>query len=134
MGATIVRYSEAFKLTVVREIESGKLASITEAQSRYGIRGSQTVKGWVAKFGRNNLLARVVRVETTDEKSEIERLRRQLRETEQALAKIRVRELLMEGYLEAFAQEYGVKDLEALKKKLHGRLSTAPAPVAGKGV
>lgn len=124
MGAIVVRYSSTFKLKVVQDLESGKLASITQAQQRYGIRGTNTVRGWLLKLGKNDLLAKVVRVETPDEKREVERLRRDLRETEQALAKTRVRELLLEGYLEAFAEEYGVKDLEGLKKKLRGRPST----------
>ena len=51
MQEIMVRYSEAFKLRVVRELEQGKLTSILEAQRRYGIRGSNTIRGWLKKFG-----------------------------------------------------------------------------------
>ncbi len=43
---SILRYSEAFKLHVVREIESGKYG-IPEASSVYGIKGSSTVRAWM---------------------------------------------------------------------------------------
>ena len=33
------RYSEAFKLKVVRELESGEVVSLEEARRRYGIAG-----------------------------------------------------------------------------------------------
>ncbi len=42
----VIRYSEAFKLQVVRELEEGKLKSVNAAQEAYGIRGSMTVGKW----------------------------------------------------------------------------------------
>ena len=44
------RYSEAFKLQVVNDLESGKLGSITEASRHYGITGSTTVNTWLARI------------------------------------------------------------------------------------
>ena len=41
MGRSYVRYSEAFKRQVVAEIESGKYATIGEANRVYGIRGDR---------------------------------------------------------------------------------------------
>jgi transposase-like protein len=43
-------YSYAFKLSVVREIESG-LLGIKEAQYKYGIQGNATVSTWLRKYG-----------------------------------------------------------------------------------
>ena len=36
---TVIRYSEAFKLKIVNEFETGKLFCINEARRRYGITG-----------------------------------------------------------------------------------------------
>jgi len=65
--ATIVRYSEAFKLQVVNELETGVMESIAEARRRYGIPGAETVVKWLKKYGRENQLPRIVRVEKPDE-------------------------------------------------------------------
>ena len=43
-------YSHSFKLSVVREVESGEL-SIKGALRRYGIQSHSTVLRWVRKFG-----------------------------------------------------------------------------------
>ena len=43
-------YSYAFKLSVVREVESGYLG-LKEAQYKYGIQGNATVSTWLRKYG-----------------------------------------------------------------------------------
>ena len=45
-----IRYSEAFKMEVVRELESKDLP-FAEVQRKYGIKGCDTVQGWVLKYG-----------------------------------------------------------------------------------
>jgi transposase len=120
---SVIRYSEALKRTVVAGLESGRFRSIEEARRRYGIGGTRTVQGWLKKYGRNDLLAKVVRVETPDERDELKRLRRQVRELEQALAKTRVRELVNEARLEVAFEDSGESDFEAFKKKLADELS-----------
>ena len=45
-----IRYSEAFKLEVVREVEAGGLAFDGVSQ-KYGIQGSTTWSNWVRKYG-----------------------------------------------------------------------------------
>lgn len=118
----VMRYSEAFKRQVVEELESGVVSSMYEARRRYGIRGADTIVNWIRRLGRNHLLAKVVRVETPDEKREIERLRRQVRELEHALAETRMKELLAEAFFEIVCKEQGL-DLEAQKKKADAELS-----------
>jgi len=43
MTRSVVRYSEAFKLKVVNELESGKFSGTDEARKSYGIKGPATV-------------------------------------------------------------------------------------------
>lgn len=43
-------YSHDFKVSVVREVESGDL-SATAAMHKYGIQGSSTVLNWIRKYG-----------------------------------------------------------------------------------
>lgn len=117
------RYSEAFKLKVVRELESGEVVSLEEARRRYGIAGGETIQGWLRRLGKNQLLGRVVRVETADEKSEVKRLRQQVRDLEHALAQTRMKELINQAYFEIVCEDQGIKDVEGLKKKLDAELS-----------
>jgi len=67
---TQVRYNEAFKRQVVRELESGRFGSSREWRTHYGIGGGSTVRRWLERMGRNDLMPKVVRVKrparTTD--------------------------------------------------------------------
>ena len=58
----VIRYSEALKLQVVSELESGKFRSQQEAREAYGITGGSTIHHWLKKYGKYHLLARVVSV------------------------------------------------------------------------
>ena len=70
-----IRYSEAFKLQVVADIESGRFASCHEARMAHGIGGCTTVYRWVRQYGKDHLLGKVVRVQKKDELSELARLK-----------------------------------------------------------
>lgn len=46
-------YTQAFKRSVVEQVEKGEL-TYKEAQARYGIQGRSTVLVWLRKHGRQN--------------------------------------------------------------------------------
>jgi len=123
MKRTIIRYSEAFKRQVVDELERGEVPSMASAREKYGIKGSSTVHGWVRKYGREHLLPRKVRIEMPDEKSEVKKLKRRIRELEAALADTKVKEVLNQAYFELICEEYGIQDVERYKKKAVAMLS-----------
>ncbi len=72
----IIRYSEQFKLNVVRQVEQGGM-SIAECRRKYGISGEQTVQNWLKKYGKRHLLNKVVVIRTPEEEDELERLRKE---------------------------------------------------------
>ncbi|MEN6500455.1 MAG: transposase [Rectinema sp.] len=121
MEGFFVRYSEAFKLQVVNELESGRLSGISEANRRYGIRGQQTVVNWLRKYGRESQLPRIVRVETPDERDQLKKLKAENDRLKMALADEHLKAALFESWFEVACREFGVKDVEAFKKKLEGR-------------
>ena len=121
MSATVVRYSESFKLQVVRDLESGRFANIGQAATHYGIRGSVTIRGWLIKFGKDRLMPRVVRVETPDEQHELKRLRQRVRQLEGLLADKELGLVISETYLELACERAGIADVEDFKKKITGR-------------
>jgi len=126
MQEIMVRYSEAFKFRVVQELEQGKLISILEAQRKYGIRGSSTVRGWLKEYGREQLLPKKVRIEMPDEQDQIKKLKKEIRDLKLALADAKVGEVLNRAFFEIACEDFGVHDIETYKKKLDTKLSIEP--------
>ena len=85
MNKEVIRYSDAFKLQVVSELESGKFKCIFEARKRYDIRGCGTIENWMKKYGKNHLLNKVVIVQTTEEKDQLKAMKREIHELKAAL-------------------------------------------------
>jgi transposase len=120
MSATVIRYSESFKLQVVRDLEGGRFANIGQAASHYGIKGSVTIRGWLIKFGKDRLMPRVVRVETPEEQHELKRLRQRVRQLEGLLADKELGLVISETYLELACERAGILDVEDFKKRSLG--------------
>ena len=116
----VIRYSRAFKLQAVREVEAGEISA--RVQRKYGVRGSGTVIRWVRQFGGDKY-GKVIRVERADEQSENARLRRQLRQTKEALADAHMELALEKAYL-AEACEQLDQSVEGFKKKRAGEPRT----------
>jgi len=132
MSATVIRYSESFKLQVVRELEGGRFKSIGQAGSHYGIKGSETIRAWLIKFGKDRLMPRVVRVETPNEQNELKRLRQRVRQLEGLLADKELGLVISETYLELACERAGIADVEDFKKKIAGRARGVGSSGAGK--
>src|SRR6185436_19630358 len=104
-----VRYSEAFKQQVISELETGKFSSPFAAARAYGIRGScTTIKGWLRKYGRGDLMPRQVTITTMAEQDETKALKKRVRELEKALADTHLKELLGEAYLGIACKRLGM--------------------------
>ena len=118
---SVVRYSEAFKQQLLREIENGKFESVWAASRAYGIRGTMTVQRWVRRYGREHLLGKVVRVETPQEINEAKELRKRVRELEKALADAHLDARLDAAYLQIACRAAGIEDVDGFKKKHAGK-------------
>jgi len=109
-----VRYSEAFKLEVVRELES-ECRSFEEVRRKYGIGGCDTVQNWVRRYGKGTR-GKVVRVERPEEINELQRLRERTRRLEKALADANLDLALERSYTRLACERAGIKDVEEFKK------------------
>src|SRR5512141_981715 len=118
-----IRYSETFKIAVVRELEEQDLP-FEQVRRKYGIRGCDTVQSWVRKYGNGSRGARI-RVERPDEINELKRLRQRVRQLESALADANIDLALERAYAELACERAGV-DPEEFKKKAVGQLRTKP--------
>jgi transposase len=123
-----IRYSEAFKMQVVRELESGRHGSCNAVAEAYGIRGASTVQNWIRHYGKAHSLGKVVRVETTEERDQLKLLKIRIRDLESALSDAHIDLRLEQEYLRISCQRSGDGDVESFKKKHAGtpsmRLST----------
>jgi transposase-like protein len=118
---TVIRYSEAFKLQVLRDLETGRFATKAEAARAYGIRGQGTIDHWARKYEKWHVLGKVIRVEKPEEISEVRRLRKRVQDLEKALADAHLDQKLDEAYLQIACQAAGIEDVEAFKKKHGGK-------------
>ncbi len=122
MKKTYIRYSEAFKRHVVKEIEEGKFNSLREAKQKYGIKGEVTINRWLKKYGKEHLLPRKVRIEMPDEQNTIKQLKKRIKQLEKALADAQVGEVINQAYFEVLCEQVGITDIEGYKKKLAKKL------------
>ena len=113
-----IRYSEAFKMAVVRELEENDLPWLHVCK-KYGIKGCGTVQAWTRRYG-NGTRGKVVRVEKPEEISELERLKKRVRLLEGALADSNLDLALERAYVRLACERAGIQDVEEFKKKADG--------------
>ena len=119
----IRRYSVCFKQQVIRELEQGRFSCIEQARFHYEIGGSDTIQNWLRRYGRNDLQAKVVRVEKPNEADRIRQLKRQVLELERALGQTQAQNVLNAEHLKLACEQLGL-EVEAFKKKCDGKRST----------
>lgn len=117
-----IRYSEAFKLEVVRELEREGL-TVQAVRRKYGIRGAGTVENWIRKLG-NGTRGKMIRVERPEEIDEVKQLRERVRRLERALADSNLDLVLERAYTRIACQRAGIEDVADFKKKADGLRST----------
>lgn len=117
----VIRYSESFKLQVIREIEDGTHSCCRHAAQAYGISGSATVQSWLKKYGKEHLKRKLIRVETSKDRSEYERMKKRIRELESALGDATLDLRVERAYLDIACRRAGIEDVEEFKKKANGK-------------
>jgi transposase-like protein len=117
----VIRYSNAFKMQAVREVETGAICAQAVGR-KYHIKGTDTVMRWVRQFGSGKY-GKVIRVEKADEINEAARLRSQLRQAKEALADTHMELALEEAFLVVACEQLD-QTVEGFKKKHAGRPRT----------
>lgn len=116
-----IRYSEAFKIALVRELEQEDLP-FEHVRRKYGIKGAWTVQAWVRKYG-NGSRGKIIRVHKPEEINELKRLKAELRRAKEALADAHIDLALERSYTELACERAGL-DPQEFKKKAVGQLRT----------
>ena len=113
-----IRYSAAFKLQVVNEVESQGVTA-ESVRRKYGIRGTNTVNKWVRKYG-NGTRGKIIRVETPKEIDEVKRLKERLKRLEGLLADTSINLAIERAYVQIACEQAGIQDVAEFKKKHAG--------------
>ena len=116
-----IRYSQAFKLEVVRELERD-LAPVDQVRRKYGI-GVGTIQGWIGQYG-NGSRGRIIRVETPKEINELKRLKERVKRLESVLADTNLDLALERQYTRLACERAGIQDVAEFKKKAAGQPPT----------
>jgi transposase-like protein len=111
----VIRYSESFKQQIIAEYCSGKYTLI-ELSNRYGIKGSTTIKHWIAKSHNFDLLPKIIRVETPLDKDELASLRAENKKLKLLVADQALDLAIAQSTIEYIEKFEGV-DLNNIKKK-----------------
>jgi transposase len=114
-----IRYSEAFKIQVVRELEGGGI-NVAQMRRKYGISGGVTIPAWIRRY-RHGSMGKIIRVEKPEEINEKAQLKRRVRALEQALADTNIDLALERQYTRLACERAGIKDLVEFKKKAAGQ-------------
>jgi transposase len=117
-GIRVIRYSEAFKLAVVRELER-EGQTFEAVRRKYGIKGSATVQLWVRRYG-NGSRGKVIRVERPDEIDQKKQMQERVRVLERTIGTLHVELALERAYLEIACERAGIADVAGFKKKAGG--------------
>lgn len=118
----VMRYSEAFKVQVVREYEAGEFSGLADAHRKYGIRGNGTVASWLKAYGKEHLMRKVMRVEAVGEADRIQKLEREVKQLKQALGEAKLEALVGEEFLRMACERGRLGGVEEFKKKFAGTL------------
>ena len=113
-----IRYSEAFKMQIVRELEAGGI-NVEQIRRKYGIGGCHTIHQWVRKYG-NGHLGKVIRVQKPEERNEQAELKRRVRALDEALADANLELALERQYTRLACERAGIEDVLEFKKKAGG--------------
>ena len=117
-----IRYSEAFKMAVVRELEEQDLP-FEHVRRKYGILGCDTVQSWVRKYG-NGSRGKRIRVETPEQIDELKRLKERVKRLEALLADANIDLAIERAYAQIACERAGIKDVSEFKKKNPGAQRT----------
>lgn len=122
-NSRVIRYSLSFKQQIVQEIETGG-SSVEAIRRRYNIGGSDTIRQWLRKFGRNHLLNKVIRIETMEDQDRLKQLEQENKRLKLALADAHLAkdfletlvELANDHYQTDLKKSFGDKESKNLKK------------------
>lgn len=117
MPRQITRYSTAFKLKIISEIESGKY-HIDQARRIYDIKGNSTIQEWIKKYGKSHLTPQIIRVQMKKEPDKVKELQNKIKQLERALAQSQVDNICWQSLVETIDEKFDIDSKKNFGPKL----------------
>ena len=100
------RYSEAFRIQVVREYEK-ESASINALQKKYGV-SHRTLQKWIEKYSLQGIRHQFMIIQTPEEQDQMKVLQERNKQLEKLVAQLSLDKLMLESTLEVIKREYSI--------------------------
>ena len=100
------RYSEAFRMQVVREYEQ-EGASLNALQKRYGV-SHPTLQKWIKKYSLQGLRHQLMIIQTVEEQDQMKVLQERNQQLEKLVAQLSLDKLMLESTLAVIEHEYSI--------------------------
>lgn len=100
------RYSEGFRIQVVREYEQ-EGASLNALRKRYGI-SQITLQKWIKKYSLQGIRHQFMVIQTPAEQDQMKVLAERNKQLEKLVAQLSLDKLMLESTLEVIKREYGI--------------------------
>jgi len=100
------RYSEAFRIQVVREYEESG-ASLNALRRKYGV-STRMLTQWINRYSKTGVRHRLMVMQSPEEQNRIKELEERLRQQEALIARLALDKLMLESTLEVIERDYGI--------------------------
>ena len=100
------RYSEAFRIQVVREYEAGE--SISQLQKKYGINGATTIQTWIKKYSTQGLRYELMTIQTPEERNRVKELEAENARLKALVADLSLEKAILESTVAVIERDYGI--------------------------
>ncbi len=100
------RYSEAFRIQVVREYEAGE--RISQLQEKYGINGTMTIQNWIKKYSTQGLRYELMTIQTPEERDRVKELKAENARLKILVADLTLDKAILESTVAVIEEAYGI--------------------------
>lgn len=100
------RYSEAFRIEVVREYEKEGV-SLNALRKRYGM-SQATLRKWIERYSIQGIRHQYMVIQTPEEQDQMKVLEQRNKQLEKLVAQLSLDKLMLESTLEVIKREYGI--------------------------
>jgi len=100
------RYSEAFRIQVVREYEQDAI-SLNALRQRYGI-SIVTIQKWIKKYNSQGLRYKTMTIQTPDERNRLKELEAENARLKALVADLSLEKAILESTVAVIERDYGI--------------------------
>ena len=113
------RYSEAFRIQVVREYEQAGM-SLTKLHQRYGV-SIHTLKKWIAKYSTQGLRYNLMTIQTPEERDRVKELEAENARLKLLVADLTLEKAILESTIAVIEETYGIDAKKNEQTSSNGR-------------